>query len=108
MEVENMVKRSDVKISVVKKLGIKELWGNEVPESGSEDLCPRFQVDEVYMTKGLSMPEDWPCSWAWHDIFKEVLHLALDGDFFVGPGNVIYACCTDGLRPVFFKIEREE
>jgi uncharacterized repeat protein (TIGR04076 family) len=54
------------------------------------------------------MPKNWSCSWAWHDIFKEVMHLALGGEFFVEPGNVIMACCTDGMRPVFYKIEREE
>jgi uncharacterized repeat protein (TIGR04076 family) len=103
-----MVDRKKVKITVLKKLGIKELWGDEAPKSSSDDVCPRFQVGDIYLTEGTSMPEDWPCGWAWHDIFKEVLHLGLDGDFFVEPGNFIYACCTDGLRPVFFKIEREE
>ena len=103
-----MVESHDVKITVAKMLGTKELWGDEVPESTSEDVCPRFKVGEIYKTKGLSMPENWPCSWAWHDIFKEVLHLSLGGEFFVEPGNVIMACCTDGMRPVFYKIEREE
>ena len=103
-----MVETHNVKITVAKKLGIKELWGDEAPVSGAEDLCPRFQVGEVYMTEGLSMPKNWPCSWAWHDIFKEVLHLGLGGEFFAEPGNVIIACCTDGMRPVFYKIERED
>jgi uncharacterized repeat protein (TIGR04076 family) len=102
-----MVVSHDVKITVTKMLGTKELWGDEYGSS-SQDVCPRFKVGEVYMTKGLSMPENWPCSWAWHDIFKEVMHLSLGGEFFAEPGNYIIACCTDGLRPVFYKIEREE
>jgi len=101
-----VAKRSNVKITVMKMLGTKELWGDEAPKSGDADLCPRFKVGQVFMTEGLSMPLGWPCSWAWHDIFKEVLHLGLGGEFFVEPGNVIYACCTDGMRPVFFKLER--
>lgn len=102
-----MVTRHSVKISVVKKLGTKELWGNDVPSSSADDVCARFQVGDVYVTEGTAMPDGWPCGWAWHDVFKEVLHLGLGGDFFLEPGNVIYACCTDGLRPVFFKIERD-
>jgi uncharacterized repeat protein (TIGR04076 family) len=102
-----MVESQDVKITVTKMLGTKELWGNEV-ESVADDVCPRFKVGEIYMTKGSSMPENWPCSWAWHDIFKEVLHLSLGGEFFAEPGNHIMACCTDGMRPVFYKIEREK
>lgn len=100
-----MVDRKNVKITVMKKLGIKELWGEDAPASSVENLCPKFQLGEVYTTEGLQMPKDWPCSWAWHDIFKEVLHLALGGEFFVEPKNVVYSCCTDGMRPVFFKIE---
>ena len=103
-----MVDRSNVKITVMKKLGIKELWGEDAPASSAEDLCPRFQLGEVYTTDERQMPKNWPCSWAWHDLFKEVLHLALAGEFFSEPGNFIYACCTDGMRPVFFKIERKE
>lgn len=102
-----MVTRHKVKITVLKKLGIEELWGDAAPKSSADDVCSRFQVGEVYLTEGTAMPEGWPCGWAWHDIFKEVLHLGLGGEFFIEPGNFIYACCTDGLRPVFFKIERE-
>jgi uncharacterized repeat protein (TIGR04076 family) len=103
-----MVESHNIKITVTKMLGTKELWGDEAPESTAEDVCPRFKVGDVYMTEGMSMPENWPCSWAWHDIFKEVLHLSLGGEFFIEPGNFIIACCTDGMRPVFYRIEREE
>ena len=102
-----MVEARNVKITVIKKLGTKELWGDDAPETDAEDICPRFKVGEVFMTDGLQMPKGWTCSWAWHDIFKEVMHLSLGGEFFAKPGNVIYACCTDGMRPVFYKIERE-
>ena len=106
--VRGIAKRSNVKITVLKTMGTQELWGKDAPKSSAEDVCPRFKVGEVYVAEGTSMPKNWPCSWAWHDIFKEVMHLGLDGKFFVEPGNVIYACCTDGMRPVFYKIERAE
>ena len=102
-----VAKRSNVKITVIKMLGTKELWGDEAPKSGAEDICPRFKLGQIFITEGLNIPQGWPCSWAWHDIFKEVLHLSLGGEFFVEPGNLIVACCTDGMRPVFYKLERE-
>jgi uncharacterized repeat protein (TIGR04076 family) len=101
-----MVDVHDVKITVLKTLGTKELWGDDAPPSDAADVCSLYTVGTEYISKGLAVPENWPCSWAWHDIFKEVLHIGLGGDFFVDPGNFIYACCTDGMRPVFFKIER--
>jgi uncharacterized repeat protein (TIGR04076 family) len=101
-----MVERRNVKITVKKVLGTKELWGKDAPIWDYEDVCPKFKVGDVYLANGTQIPKQWPCSWAWHDIFKEVMHLGLGGDFFVKPGNVIYTCCTDGMRPVFFKIER--
>ena len=106
MVVKKMVEKKNVRITVKKMLGTKELWGKDAPVSESEDLCPRFKVGDVYVTDGLQMPKGWPCSWAWHDIFKEIMHLSLGGEFFVKSGNMIYTCCTDGMRPVFFKIER--
>ena len=106
--IANPVKRSNVKITVMKTLGTKELWGKDAPKSLAEDVCQRFKVGEVYVTEGTSMPKNWPCGWAWHDIFKEVMHLSLEGKFFIEPGNFIYTCCTDGMRPVFYKIERVE
>ncbi|MHA2405222.1 MAG: TIGR04076 family protein [Candidatus Hermodarchaeia archaeon] len=101
-----MVDVYDVKITVLKTMGTKELWGDDAPASEAADVCGLYKVGTEYISKGLAVPENWPCSWAWHDIFKEVLHLGLGGEFFVEPGDFIYACCTDGMRPVFYKIER--
>ena len=52
------------------------------------------------------MPEGF-CGWAWDDIYKVVQALRFHGNFhwFDEPG-VSVNCCTDGLRPVVFKIER--
>jgi uncharacterized repeat protein (TIGR04076 family) len=52
------------------------------------------------------MPEGF-CTWAWDDITKDVETLRFHGNFqwFEEPG-VSVNCCTDGLRPVVFKIER--
>ena len=52
-------------------------------------------------------PADF-CDWAWNDIHKVLMCLMTNGDF--GPwmkdGNMMVACCTDGIKPVVFKLER--
>lgn len=47
------------------------------------------------------------CGWAWDDIYKDVQTLRFHGDFqwFTEEGASVN-CCTDGLRPVVFRVER--
>ncbi|RJS89401.1 TIGR04076 family protein [Candidatus Bathyarchaeota archaeon] len=52
------------------------------------------------------MPEGF-CSWAWDDISKVVNVLRFGGNFpWFEEEGISINCCTDGLRPVIFKIER--
>ena len=62
-----------------------------------------FQVDEIG-----EKPEDFGCGWAWNDINKIVLALMAGGDFgqWMKFENTYIACCTDGIKPVVFKLER--
>jgi len=54
----------------------------------------------------MQMPEGF-CSWAWADIQRDVIHMGLGGDFpWMKKPGVMISCCTDGLRPVVFKLER--
>jgi uncharacterized repeat protein (TIGR04076 family) len=45
------------------------------------------------------MPEGF-CGWAWADIQDKVWGMARGG------ANVFVTCCTDGYRPVIFKLEK--
>jgi len=55
----------------------------------------------------LDKPEKF-CGWAWRDIYKDVSVLAFGGDFDWTKPGVAITCCTDGNRPVVFKLERME
>ena len=71
------------------------------------DACGVYEDGQVfYVETDGRMPEGF-CPWAWDDIYKVVLTLGFHGNFqwFDEPG-VSVNCCTDGLRPVVFKIER--
>jgi len=72
------------------------------PEDWTE--CRHFQVgDEFLVPKEIpwQMPEGF-CGWAWADIQKLVLDVARGGK------DVFLTCCTDGYRPVIFKLEKVE
>jgi len=97
----------DVKITVVAKLSPGEVF-EELAAENVNPVCDAVEMGKTYVSKGLSIPKGF-CSWAWADIQRDVAHLALGGDFrwINEPGSMV-SCCTDGLRPVVFKLKRVE
>jgi uncharacterized repeat protein (TIGR04076 family) len=91
-----------VKITVLRRLLNKDL----VSLYGESEwtYCERFREGEEFVARGVNMPEGF-CSWAWVDIQKYVMTLSRGGNLLgFKPGTCI-TCCTDGLRPVIFKLE---
>jgi len=98
-----------IRITVTKKLSTKEVYGHPLPEV-SDDLpayCDQLEEGQVFTVEDLAaMPEGF-CPWAWNDLYAVVVGLQSGGDFpWIKKKGLIYACCTDGARPVFFRIER--
>ena len=94
---------ADVTIAVVKRLFHDRLVRDV--GAGPWEPCTRLRVGQTFTSTGANIPEGF-CSWAWADIQKYVLTLARGGNFRgVKPGTFI-SCCTDGFRPVIFKIQR--
>ena len=46
------------------------------------------------------------CVWAWNDLFKSLSVLHFGGNLPWAEEGKMIACCTDGIRPVSFKLER--
>jgi uncharacterized repeat protein (TIGR04076 family) len=98
-----------VKITVLKKTLNPELAEQYCIDSVTS--CPCFEAGQVF-TCGLAKPEGF-CDWAWRDIHPMVAVLLTGGNFSHGifkgwmknDGTMI-GCCTDGIRPVIFGIER--
>ncbi len=67
--------------------------------------CERLIEGHEFVSRGANIPLGF-CSWAWADIQKYVLTLARGGNFLGVKEGVFVTCCTDGFRPVFFKLER--
>ena len=96
------------KITVLRKMFNQDFADTYCQETVT--TCPVFTEGQefIYDHHGEgNKPENF-CEYAWNDIFKLVFTLASNGSF---PGwmkneNTIITCCTDGIRPVVFKIER--
>lgn len=105
--------RHKVKITVLKALKPQEILGEDAPlntETGEPHVkCPIHEVgQEFYVTHNYDKPEGF-CPGAWSDIRETVSVIHLGGTFYPWLAeNEMIKCCTDGLRPVIFRIERLE
>ena len=95
-----------MKITILKRTINQDI----IDEYCSEEIgaCSVFTDGQVFFTEGLKQPEGF-CDWAWNDIHKSYLTVAMGGCFFfMKRKNNIIACCSDGMRPVVFNIEKIE
>jgi len=99
-----------VKITVLERTfnpEIAEAYGSDAFKEGSGcGPCANFEDGQSFMLDGLSMPEGF-CSRAWADIHGAVRTVAFGGEhhFMKIRGSAI-VCCTDGMKPVVFRVER--
>ena len=96
------IERHQVQIIVLKKYFHKEFVEKYAanPERWTE--CKQFKVGQEFITSREApweMPEGF-CGWAWADIQKLVYGIAKGGQ------DVFVTCCTDGYRPVVFKLAK--
>ncbi len=66
---------------------------------GQASACGRFEVGRQFETENPWDPPAGFCQWAWADL-RAIVHR-----IHAGNATPMVACCTDGLRPVFFKLE---
>ena len=101
-----IVERSKVKITVLKKLNTKQIFADSPPMGQSVEACDLFEVGQEFIVgEDGRMPEGF-CHWAWNDIYKVVTTLMYGRNFpWMKEKGTSISCCTDGLRPVIFKLE---
>lgn len=95
-----------IKITVVKKVSNKELYGDNPPLTLTEvPVCPRLEVGQEFVFDPSQFPQGM-CPWAYADIQRDITHLRWGGSFpWIKEKNATLSCCSDGSRPVIFKIE---
>lgn len=103
-----MVERHKVKITVLRRFKPSEVFRKSpVTHFGSLEACGTYKDGQEFtVDKDGKMPEGF-CTSAWVSIYPSVRLLSFGGDFpWYEEGGVAINCCTDGLRPVVFKLER--
>lgn len=98
------------KITVLKRLFQKDLvdlYSAENLPDNPLTPCPTYKDgQEFFLEDKAEMPEGF-CFWAWSDIQRDVAAIMYGADFpWISKKGTLISCCSDGLRPVIFKIER--
>jgi len=97
-----VLKKHQVKITVMKKLFHQDMVDKYAAQPEKWAPCSHFELSQEFVTS-LESPWEMPagfCGWAWADIQKLVYGMAR------GSQEVFITCCTDGYRPVVFKLEK--
>lgn len=102
--------KSKVKITVIKKMSTGDVYGDHSPAQITEDFvqeCPVHNVGEEFVVPESGACPNGFCGWAFADIHRDITHLRYGGNFpWYKDEGIQVCCCADGLRPVFFKLER--
>lgn len=96
-----------LKITVLRRFAPEEVFTEKPIGYDTMKKCDRFtDGQEFIVNSSMDMPEGF-CGWAWDDLYKMSLTVLAGGNFpwYTETGASV-GCCTDGLRPVVFKIER--
>jgi len=102
-----MAKRYKVKITALKRFQPSEVFKEAQVKGAPIHACSVYKDGQEFIVEESgNMPAGF-CSWAWDDLYKVVNVLRFGGDFpWFEEEGVSVNCCTDGLRPVIFKLER--
>ena len=99
---------SKVRIKVIKKCFFESLAEEYLTEGKEVGPCPLLEEGDSFIFEGSAIMPEGFCPWAWIDIYRGVSALACGGTntpWNNKDGQTVY-CCTDGIRPVTFLLER--
>jgi uncharacterized repeat protein (TIGR04076 family) len=96
-----------LRITVLKRTDTKQIFGNDPPKGQAIEACSVFKEGQQFIVgEDGEMPKGF-CHWAWNDLYKKVITLMYGGNFpWMKEKGTSISCCTDGLRPVIFELQR--
>lgn len=105
-----MATRSKVKITVLKRVDPSIIFDGDVPTIPGTDkkfgICSAFEEGQEFVVELNGQKPEGFCIWAWNDLFKDISILHFGGNFPWAEEGKMITCCTDGIRPVSFLLER--
>ena len=98
------------RITVLKRMFnselVKEYSAEHTPENPLTPCTVYDDGQEFFVEGDAKMPEGF-CFWAWADIQRDVAAIMYGASIpWISNTHTLINCCTDGLRPVVFKLER--
>ena len=101
---------SKCKITVVKRMLNQELIDQHVSDTRkSFEQCPVYEDGQEIIIENFPLKPEGFCDWAWADIHRDVVTVMFGGSYpWMREPRTAITCCTDGLRPVIFKVEMIE
>ncbi len=105
-----IIHNARVKITIVKKLNFNDIHSGSDLGCSAEmaPVCELFQEGQTFITDLTEMPQGF-CPGAFADIFRFVSGLRAGADYpWMNEKGTVLVCCTDGFRPVVFRLERIE
>lgn len=95
-----------IRITVMKAFSPEDVFGEPytTPSGKTVEKC-RFESGQTWVSEGMRKPDGF-CGWAWDDMRKDLYMLYFGGDIPDTDKGVVYIPCSDGKRPVVFKLER--
>lgn len=101
---------ANFKITVLKRALFQDIAEEyvELERKKNYGPCEIFKEGQEFIVDFYKGPPEGFCSWAWDDIYKTLVGFEAGGDFsmWYKDKKTIISCCTDGVRPVIFKIEK--
>ena len=102
--------RKNIKITVLKRVDPSIIFDGNIPNIPGTDrkfqICNAFKEGQEFIVKKNGERPEGFCVWAWNDLFKDISILHFCGNLPWAEKGTTITCCTDGIRPVSFKLER--
>ncbi|UCD97296.1 MAG: TIGR04076 family protein [Candidatus Bathyarchaeota archaeon] len=93
-------------MTVLKRFHPSDVLKESPATSHATEACGLFSEGQIFLVENLKMPDGF-CTSAWVSMYANVRLLSFGGDLpWIKEKGVAINCCTDGLRPVIFKLER--
>ena len=96
-----------IKITVLRRMANPDL-AEQYCQRADVTPCPVLaEGQEFWVDSSRRCPENF-CSGAWNSLFPGMSLLLFGGAFpnWMKDDKTLISCCTDGIRPVVFKLER--